>query len=153
MGEEIVFHHISRQKNIKEIRDVRNIREYQQKDIDYILVTTDDKEVSIEIKTDSYDSPNIFFETMSCIETNSIGCMYKTQAKYLYYYFLKTNELYIFDMAKYRDWVTENIGGFKKRIVKNWRRGQGVTYCSEGYLVPKESIHKTFKHYNLVILE
>ncbi|MEG1502271.1 MAG: hypothetical protein RR370_02670 [Synergistaceae bacterium] len=153
LGEDIIYQYLCKMPTVKEIKDVRNDKEYQKKDIDYILVMNTGQERTVEIKTDSYISDNIFFETMSAKETNSIGCMYKTEAEWLLYYFLRTKELYILKMPDYRNWVDENISRFQKRKIGNWRRGQGKTYTSEGRLIPKQILESEFKNLKKEIID
>ena len=149
LGEDIVIDYIKKKNYFQSIEDVSEIRKYQNKDIDLLCVDKYGKEYSIEIKTDSYDSGNIFFETVSSIENSTKGCMIKTEAYFLFYYFILTHELYIFNMNKYRKWVLGNQNCFKKACVKN----EG--FRSLGLLVPKEKIEKCFdkKYFRKVIIQ
>lgn len=151
-GEAIIYNYLSEMEDIVEIKDVRKDKLYQKKDIDYILVMKDGKERTVELKTDTYVSPNIFFETMSANETGSVGCMYKTEAQWLLYYFIKTGELYVLKMPEYREWVDEHIHQFQKRKIGNYTRSKGKTYTSEGRLVPKEMLEKEFKNFKKVTI-
>ena len=108
--------------------------------------------LKIEIKTDNYNSPNIFFETLSCVETNSLGCMRKTQADFIFYYFLKTKELYILRAKPLNAWFDKNIDKFSKKSFRNKRFNGVDLYTSEGYTIPKKILEKDFKHYQKLIL-
>lgn len=134
------------------VEDVRDKFMFRQNDID-ILVTykyaTDP--VAVEIKNDTYTSGNFFFETKSCIETNTPGCLYKTKAKQLYYYFENFNELYIIDMPSFLKWFEDNKSRFKRKEVKNYRRN-GSIYTTEGYIFSKSYMEATFKEYRKVSL-
>lgn len=146
-GENIIYNYLKQHKKISNIRDVRNLYEYRKKDIDYIIDIGDMKDVGIEIKTDTYNSPNIFYETFSCIETNSIGCLRKTKATYIFYYFLKTGELYILHTEAFNKWFDRNINNFTKKQLKNKRYNGVDLYTSEGYTIPKVFLENNFKMY------
>ena len=102
IGEELVLNWIINNEKIKEFQDVREVDLYRKKDIDFIVTMWDSKEYTIEVKTDKWRTPNIYFETISSIENNTPGCMYKTEADYIFYYFLAYKELY---MLKRKDYV------------------------------------------------
>ena len=51
--------------------------------------------ITVEAKADKVISSNIFFETISNKEKNTLGCMLKTEADYIFYYFIAFKELYI----------------------------------------------------------
>ena len=79
-GEAIIKDFLAQDPKIKEIIDVSYIPEYQSKDIDFLVEFINGETKSIEVKTDTYISKNIFFETMSNKENNVLGCMYKSEA-------------------------------------------------------------------------
>ncbi len=88
---------------------------YQEKDID-LLWTTATRDYSIEIKADRNDGTgNFFFETISNKEKNTLGCFLKTQADFLFYYFVEPRTLYILPMPRTRQWFEENISRFEER--------------------------------------
>lgn len=148
-GEDVIINYSTKQTDIIEIKDVRENKIYQNADIDIIIKTMFDN-YSVEIKTDSYDTGNIYYETMSSLENNSIGCMEKTEADYIYYYFINTNELYILDREKYVKWFHDNAFQFKKSQVLN-KTKNGI-YTSEGYLIKKSFLEKKFKNFRKEIL-
>ena len=119
VGEKMIYNYIKDNYKFSSIENVSNVKEYQDKDVDFICSYTNDKIYEIEIKTDTYDSGNLYFETISSIENNTLGCMLKTTAYFLFYYFINTKELYILNMKKYREWVMNNKNTFKKAKVKN----------------------------------
>ena len=154
-GENLIKRFLETHNNVISIEDVSNIRKYQDQDIDFIVrLKNSPNPVSIELKTDTYDSGNIFFETVSNKENNVPGCMYKSQANYLFYYFSKTKELYIFNFKEYVKWFEENRESFTLKIFKNINRKRNGTYTSEGYTIPKTFLEanlnpKFFKKYIL----
>ena len=143
IGEGILLDFLTGLPSVKEVVNVSNDPTFFEKDIDFIVEFKNGKKQTVEIKTDFYTSPNFFYETMSAVETNSIGCFEKTEAERLLYYYIKLGKLYIFDMEKYRSWVHENREllvkkGYKKRL-KNYRY-DGSTYTSEGFAFPRRML-------------
>lgn len=138
-GESIIINYLENHPNYTEIIDVSKAPQYQDIDVDIVLRHVDGQKYLGEIKTDSYKSGNIFYEVKSAEEVQSEGCMNKTQADYLFYYYIKLDDLYIIDMNKYRDWFNKykdffDRQGFKKSL-KN-RRYNGGTYSTIGYAIP-----------------
>lgn len=123
-------------EGVYDIIDVSDDKQYQEEDIDYIVVMNNGTEKKVEVKTDTYDSGNLFYETMSCIETNSIGCLEKTGADIIVYYFIKTGEIYFLPTKPFRKWVHREKDNFQIRNLKNGRYN-GSTYTSRGLLIPK----------------
>lgn len=146
VGEKIIYKYLKKLPSVTQIKDVRDTKKFQELDIDFLVKLKDGRKVSIELKTDSYESPNIFYETMSCIETGSLGCMLKTRATYLFYFFIKTGELYIFQRRSFNKWFNKNSKRFKIVFIKN-RRYNGGIYTSKGHLIKKRTIEKEFKYY------
>ena len=151
-GEEIIKKYLASSKDVKDIKDVSSIRTYQLQDIDLLITLQDDSSVSAEIKTDTYTSGNIFFETMSNLEHNVAGCMYKTKADYLFYYFTQTKELYIMNMEAYRNWFEENKANFNCKKLKNRNRKNDGTYTSVGYTIPKVFLEANFREHQKIII-
>lgn len=150
IGEEIILLYLQSNENILSVEEVQSNKYYQQQDIDYVVHFKNGTVKTVELKTDTYISGNIFFETMSAVETNSIGCMYKSKADYLFYYFINTKELYIFDFDKYREWFKQNKSHFYLKRLKNKGKYCG-TYTSEGYTIPKTYLENNFNWYKKII--
>lgn len=142
-GERILLRYLNSRPSIEQVEDVTGNPEYQDKDIDFLIHFTNGTTQSLEIKADFYRSPNIFYETLSAVETNSPGCLEKTEAERLAYYFVEYNILYIFDMAKLREWVHLNWELFESRgytkTLKNYRY-DGNKYTSKGFAIPRTII-------------
>lgn len=140
LGEQLILKFLNAKENIDYIEDVSNDRIYQEKDIDSIVHFVGGKTQTLEIKTDFYQSPNLFYEVTSAVETGSLGCFEKTEAERLMYYFINLNLLYIFDMPKYRAWVHKNKEMFDKKgygkHLKNYRYND-TQYTSFGYAFPR----------------
>ena len=93
-----------------QLLDVRELKEYQQIDIDF-LQPTDTKMRTIELKVDFFPPKNFFFET----ECNGVaGAIMKTESDELWYYFVKNRKLYIFDTAQLQSLILH--GNFDEYI-------------------------------------
>ena len=91
--------------------DVRELKKYQEKDIDFIITES----FGIEAKIDFYPEENFFFEIISNENINSIGCCFKTKAKYLWYYFVKTNALYVIPVENLQNFLRGDVEQYKKK--------------------------------------
>lgn len=101
------------------------------------------KQATVEIKTDTYKTGNMFFETISNEEYQTKGCLMKTNADFLFYYFsnYQNGVLYIFKMKAFREFVLNNLSHFRMRRVTN------TTHTSIGYIVPLSYIENNFSGY------
>jgi len=151
-GEEIIKNYLRNNPKVESFEDVSNIERYQNRDIDLIVQFKNNTAVAVEVKTDTYTSGNIFYETMSNMEHGVVGCMVKSKADYLFYYFTKTRELYILDFEKYRTWFRANRYRFTRKLLKNVDKARTGTYTSEGYTIPKKFLEEDFKGYKKIIL-
>lgn len=139
VGEERILDYLQKSATVDKILDVRDNKMYQNIDVDLVVKMKTGDELKIEIKTDTYRSGNIYYETMSAVETGSIGGFEKTEADYLFYYFINLSTLYILDMNEYREWFRSkkemfDFLGYQKKP-KN-ARYNGSTYTSIGYAFP-----------------
>lgn len=152
-GEQIIKSYFENNPNIVDVIDVSKDKKYQDKDIDFIVKLKNGEDISIELKTDTYDTGNIFFEAISNKEYNVLGCMIKSKAKCLFYYFIETKELYIIDFKEYKKWVNKNNARFAKKKIKNINRyGNDITH-SIGLLIPKKIFEKEMVgHFNKKIV-
>lgn len=101
--------------------------------------------IKLEIKTDSYTSGNLFFETLSNIEYNVLGCMLKTKADLILYYFMKYNKLYILKRERFVEWAVQGIekGKYKRKTFANKRRNKTLPPThTEGYPIPLKEIER-----------
>jgi hypothetical protein len=153
-GEQIIKSYLETNPEVANVIDVSKDKEYQDKDIDFIVELKNGESISVELKTDTYDTGNIFYEAISNQEYNVLGCMIKSKAKCLFYYFIKTKELYIIDFKAYKKWVNKNNERFTKKRIKNInRRGNSITH-SIGLLIPKKIFEKEMiGHFNKKIVE
>ena len=147
-GEAILLDWFKKRPKTKDIVDVRKDEQYQTEDIDFLIIGKDGIRRSVEVKTDSYKSGNFFYETVSAVETNSLGCMYKSKAEYLVYYFINMNRLFIIEFKEFNDWMRKLIaeGNPKLRCKQfNNNRYDGVSqYTSQGYTIPIQYVLDNF---------
>lgn len=141
IGETVVAKYLKTLKNTKGIKNVRNDKEYQSKDIDILLTLKNDIVVKIEVKTDSYTSGNMFYETVSNDVKNEIGCFEKTESDYIFYYFIHPSyrKIYIFNTETLREWKEKHKDEYKIKRVFNY------SYNSLGYAFPLEKLEKDLK--------
>ena len=148
-GEKIFLKHMqryARQQKIK-IEDVSKEKEFQLMDIDFLLIDND-KKYALEFKTDSYKSGNMFYEEYSCLETKSAGCMQKTKANVILYYFSNMDVLYtIYNVNAFRDWYFERADRFRHCSIKN-KLGRDKTYNAWGGLIPLKELEADMERLN-----
>lgn len=136
-GEDIVEKLIMQTPSTFDYIDVRNNQKYRDMDIDYLVLKYDGTYSKIEIKTDTHTSGNLFYETISSVETDSIGCMLKTKCDKLVYLFINLDLFYIFDMWLFRNWVTANTNFLKENYqVELKNKYKDGFYTSVGYAIP-----------------
>jgi hypothetical protein len=132
VGEKIVTDWIKKNKTFKSLTDVSKIKKYQDIDVDLKLELPNGAINLIEIKTDKYNPINFVPEEWSdnpktdefgdFIEdgsSGSLGCFRKTKANFIYYYFLKTDELYIFRTSAFQEWFETERFRFKRVTITN----------------------------------
>lgn len=152
-GEAAVLAYLNQGSNIESIKDVTADPEYQQKDIDLMVKLKNGDEIAVEIKSDQYTSGNIYYEAVSNCEHNVPGCMVKSQANSLLYYFTETKELYLINFDAYKKWFEANKDRFRMVTIKNrTRKGDGISH-SKGYLIPKKTLEEEFDGFNKVNTE
>ena len=141
-GEGVIKAFLMSRSDIRRYQDVSDVESYQRMDIDGIIHLPSGHRQKIEIKTDTYTTGNIFFETESCVEYNTPGCMYKTKADFLYYYLPGYDKVYVLQMDKYRIWFKLHKHMFKYHTFIN-KKKSGDTH-SGGYAIPIEYLEKHF---------
>ena len=75
---------------------------YQQDDIDFIVTFKDGSVKTLEVKTDTYDV-NFFYELISNDIYNTPGCMVKTKADIVAYYFINLEVIYFIDRKDFQN--------------------------------------------------
>lgn len=146
-GENFIYQYLMNRPDIINIWDVRADPFYQDKDVDFITENEAGAKHFIEVKTDSYVSGNLFYETISSIlSPGDDGCMNKTHADTLFYFYPNLKRLYIFDMRSFHSVMTELLDwfeakGYGRRVANINMKGNG-TFKSKGYIVPLEFFHR-----------
>lgn len=147
IGEEIFISSLAGSKAVKKVYDVRNSARHQDADIDFIIdlnrtnLLSDlagSTRVSVELKTDFTVYQNLYYEKSSCYELHTAGCMEKTKADVLIYYYIRQNFFYVLKTDSFRDWVHEHSEDF----IKSYKveRGRNYVYHKEALLIPTSSI-------------
>lgn len=140
-GEELLLPFLQKKYSDKAIKDVRAVDEYRQKDIDFLLMNSDNTVYkSIELKTDSYAdsdtvnyyeakemvdkatgkvgvriSKNLMVETISHVLYRTPGCLVKTEADEIYYYFINQDKIYVLDRESFQKWFKQELPKHKAR--------------------------------------
>ena len=109
---------LENREDVLSVEDVSGDKFYQNLDIDLIVNKTDGTSYTVEIKTDTY---------------------MKSDAQFLFYYFLKTKTLYILNMRKFRQFVIDRMDILQEKRVKN------KLFTSRGFLVPLSLIEAEMK--------
>lgn len=148
-GEKIVLDYLRKSPSVQKVVDMANNKMFFHKDVDFVIQKTDGKMIRAEIKTDTYTSGNIYYETVSNEEYSTDGCMKKTDCDYLFYYFLKFDKLYILKMDKYKEFAEGLIKSGHPAVQRKSVANQQKNYVSHsiGYTIPlmllEEMMEKT----------
>lgn len=131
-GEKIIAAWVKQQVLVTDIQDLTKDTEYQKKDIDFLVSCKRfpgvPPQFTLEVKTDSYNSGNIFYETVSNTETGTPGCMVMTEANYVAYYLTAYKKVYFLNINLFRNWVEQIqkdsrlMGGIHDVQVRNVKR-------------------------------
>lgn len=107
VGEEVAWLDFLQSPKVRNVLDVREDDYFKGKDIDFLLLGQDTKVFKVEVKTDSqaHDTGNLVFETKT---NGNIGCLEKSEADWIYYYLKGSEESYVVDLAKLREYIREN---------------------------------------------
>ena len=148
IGESVAELYYKDLPNVNDVINVRNDIGYRKKDID-LVCDTDKGSVYVEVKTDSYATGNMFYEEISNVDTNEKGCMERTEANYLFYYFINPvlRSAYIFDVDELRIWFHIHKNEYKPKRVFN--KG----YISIGYALPLMTLVAELKNLTVVKLD
>lgn len=166
LGESIMKQHLEHSANVKEVLDVSHEPEYQDKDIDFVVTLKNRKDpVTVEVKTDTYKSGNFFFETVSNSGAQTQGCMYKSKADFILYYFLGYDKVYMIKRTAFLRWFEEMqqqddqrakeakakgeayTREFQKKSVWNKASGGRKGYRTEGYVFAISKLESTLSTY------
>ena len=139
VGVKDVISYFEKQHYIKEIKNLEDdIEEQRKSGTDIIVIRNDTKhELTMDVKTDTrYDTGNFFIETISVVEQNKPGWLYKNTTDYIAYYYLGRNKMYLLPLKDLQKWATKNIAKYKTKMIPN--KG----YYTQGILVPRVVVCK-----------
>lgn len=146
IGEETVANYFKNKNYVRRVHDMRGNGQFRKMDVDFALELSDGSIHWLEVKTDQYShTGNIFVEDVSCIEMGTIGCIMKTKARFLGYFFVDTHELYLIHVERFREWYEKHKSSFRRCEITNARVVEGQVYHSIGHLVPRKLLeHQPF---------
>lgn len=136
-GIEVVTKLLSDSPRIASIINAENHKLFRYLDIDLIVTKKTGEVITIEIKTDTHTTGNLYIELKSNIEHNTQGWLYKSKADYIYYYFTKTNQLIAIDLESLQDHLRD-FRGYKYTF--NQTTVQGTKYTTLGVLIPIDAL-------------
>ena len=139
-GEEIVCDFLLQCENILDVIDVSKEKEYQDIDVDFIVLDVEGEETLVEVKTDSYKTENMVYEFYSSRKRKTVGCFEKTKADYIFYYYINKKQLYIFDTMKLREFVHEKAEAGEFKLIN-------MGDAASGYKIALNTIPKNVYHY------
>ena len=103
-GEHVIWNLLMKSKDVRSVVDVRQDKNFQEMDIDFLVENGERQFTPIEVKTDfkAQDTGNIVYE----LSTNGqIGCFQKTKARYIYYYIPAIKTAYMIDVKDLRTYI------------------------------------------------
>lgn len=130
------------------VKNVENDKHFQTLDVDLIIMkvfppNTSPTAYMIEIKGDKYfKTNNYFIETISNMNTNSLGCFLLTKSDYIFYYFPNEKQLHIMPTKKAQEYVLQHQEEFKKRNPSTTDKNGKHWYYSEGRLIPRKTMQQ-----------
>ena len=129
-GERVVLDFLRGLPNVKSVVDVRQDKDFQEKDIDFLIEDKHQQFTSIEVKTDfkAHETGNLVYEVTT---SGHIGCFEKTQAKYIAYYLPYSRTLYLINPVALRTYL-HKIHPEPRKMGDN----------AEGFLIPLADLEK-----------
>lgn len=124
--------------------DVRDNREYQRKDIDFIVhVDGDPKPYSVDVKYAGVDGGADLIETISNTGTGRSGWGHMSEADIIIYYKQPLHQFHFLEMRNVRAFLkNEDFTGCRRHYGKTHRSGV-LLYESENIRVPYKILRKT----------
>lgn len=143
-------------RNFESVWRVSENSLYYDEDIDFFCYDKQGKEISYDIKTDTYlgnvnkpvwggsISNNFFIETISNVDTKAIGCFCKTNADKWCIVALATKTGYIFNIADMRKYINRYHENLPTKTVKDYDEEGNYLKTGYGYLVDKDDFARQF---------
>lgn len=103
-GEHAIWNLFIKQPWVKSVVDVRDDKEFQEKDIDFLVEDKNRQFTSVEVKTDfkAHETGNIVYEATT---NHALGCFEKTQAKYIMYFIPGSKEAHMINVVDLRTYL------------------------------------------------
>ena len=123
IGEFAVWGALMDFKGIKTVFDVRKDKTFQEWDVDFLVMDSNQQISWVEVKTDwvTHKTGNIFYEFESF---GKVGCLEKTKANVIAYFVPQSGNIYLLDTKALR------------RCVHTYNYPVKTLENSKGYLVP-----------------
>ena len=104
IGEHVFWNHYIHMEDVRSIVDVRDDRQFQEYDVDFLVEVRNRQFLWYEVKTDfkAHETGNIVYELSTA---GHIGCFEKTKAQYIAYYVVHSEILYIISVKCLRQFV------------------------------------------------
>lgn len=141
-----VIHYLE-EYGFKLVRDVRTIQQFQHQDIDLIMMDNVYGEITVEVKVRGTLYPDILLETISNMERDTLGWIYKSKATVLVYVFYINGKLhsrrYVMWLPKLRRWWEKNKAKYLKDPRSEKLAGnppENPEYHTLSYAVPETDI-------------
>ena len=130
-GEHAVWNRLIKSKSVRSIVDVREDKNFQDKDIDFLVENIDRQFTPIEVKTDfkAHETGNIVYEVST---SNNIGCFEKTQASFIMYFIPGSQQVHVLSVKALRTYIEQTHP-------KEIKMGDNAT----GFLLPIEELRKS----------
>ena len=131
IGENIIYNYFINLSNVNNVIDVRDDKKYRDIDIDFIVMFSNGEKLNIEIKTDykAHKTRNLPYEYRSNARNNTIGCLEKTKADYVFWYIYENQKVYKMDIKSVKNF----IHSFKNKYPQI-----DIGDNAKGYLLPIE---------------
>jgi hypothetical protein len=106
------------------------------------FIVTNSSKDGLELKTDTYDSGNFFFERWSDVTNKKPGGPYQAiqHSKYLAYFFIKKDTYYLFDLEKLVPFLDTYIETKKPKAIEVRNR----SHTTVGYALPIKDFQSLF---------
>ncbi len=114
------------------VEDVQSNPFYQKEDVDLIWHSNHGS-FKVEVKTDSHNTGNIFFETVSNLGKGSSGCILTSSAEILCYVIQASSLILAMSMKAVRGWFLDRLNSFRE-VKSQTKVGSGF-YTSLGRLI------------------
>ena len=119
------------------VEDVSADGDYQAQDVDLVVQPPESsRHLTVEVKTDTYTTGNIFLELSS--SSGKPGCVFKSRAQVWLYWLRELGVLLHIDLPALQLWLLEHHEDYQRRRVHSKRGTSG--WSVEGLLVPYQDL-------------